>query len=82
MEFCVGAWRAFDDLMWRKVYAPVFRCGDVDGATACLARPSTIYLAQPVLHSQWTVKAELIHYVRRNGLHDGLALRCSGEDQE
>lgn len=76
VQVCVGERRRFDDVVWRKVRAFMFHCGDRDDAIGCLSRPNTIYLAQLTLNSPGVVKAELIHYVRQNGLHDALFSRC------
>ena len=76
VQTCVLSNRSFDDIIWRKVHAYVFHCGDRDDAIGCLDLPNTIYLAQLTLNAPLVVKAELIHYVRQNGLHDALFERC------
>ena len=76
VQTCVGARRPFDDLTWRKVYAETFHCGGLDNATGCLAYPSTIYIVERALRASPVVKAEIVHYVRQNGLHDTLYTRC------
>ena len=77
VEACVGARRAFEDIVWREVYARLFFCGGFD-ALGCYAAPRTIYLVEHALHAELVVKAEIVHYVRRNGLHDDLAKQCEG----
>jgi hypothetical protein len=78
VQTCTFAWRSFDNIVWRKVHAYVFHCGDRDDAIGCLDLPDTIYLAKLTLNSSIVVKSELIHYVRQNGLHDALFTRCGG----
>jgi len=77
-EQCLNARRAFEDIVWRAVQATTFGCGGRDDAVGCLVLPYTIYLAQLTLGSELVVKTEIIHYIRQNGLHDNLLLRCGG----
>ena len=78
VQNCVNEQRSFDDIVWRKVYANNFYCGGRDDATGCFVYPHTIYLARLTLNSETTVKAEIIHYIRQNGLHDALFKQCGG----
>ncbi len=77
VERCIGTQRSFDDIVWRKVFARVFQCGNSDIATGCFARPNTIYIVERALNHGTTVKNELVHYIRQNGKHDALAARCA-----
>ncbi len=79
IEVCVGIQRAFDDIVWRTVYAETFRCaGDLDRAGGCFIHPHTIYLANWLLDYEGIVKAELLHYVRYDISHDDLFYQCGG----
>ena len=77
VQTCISEERSFDKIIWRKVHANKFHCGNSDDAVGCLAHPRTIYITQMSLNSALVVKSELIHYVRQNGLHDSLFWGCN-----
>ena len=81
VESCVGAQRSFEDIVWRKVYAAMFLCGEVQ-SVGCYAHPRTIYVAAHLMNSESLIKGEIIHYIRRYGAHDALFERCGGKKTE
>lgn len=79
VERCVGIQRSFDDIIWRKVFAFVFPCGNQDKAVGCFARPNIIYIVDGAVNYSPPIKDEMVHYIRQNGKHDALFDRCGGD---